>query len=208
MDLANPHRLIAHPLDGSVLTVLAGTTRPLTGREVARLAPEGSQPGVWKALTRLSEQGLVDRQEAGNAILYSLNRHHLAAPAIDILTGLRRRLLANLRDAIAGWAVAPHHASMFGSAARGEADIASDIDLVLVRPRDVAADDRRWRDQVDELSDAVHLWTGNRAGISEIDEQKVERLRKESPPIVTALRSDAVTLFGPDATDVFRPDGR
>lgn len=203
MDLGRPHRLIAHPLDGSVLTVLAGTTRPLTGREVARLAPEGSQPGIWKALTRLSEQGLVDRQEAGNALLYSLNREHVAAPAVDILTGLRQRLLAHLRDMIGGWDVHPFHASLFGSAARGEADTASDIDLLLVRPRDVDGDDGRWREQVDALAEAIHRWTGNRAGISEIGEQDLAHLREERLPIVAALRSDATTLFGPDTTELF-----
>jgi hypothetical protein len=179
-----------------VLSVLAATSRPLTGREVARLAPEGSQPGVWKALSRLADDGLVDRQEAGSALLYSLNRDHLAAPAVEILTGLRGMLVTRLRDAIGGWELPPLHASLFGSAARGQGDAESDIDLFVVRESAVEANDPRWRAQLDGLARSIRRWTGNRAGISEISETDLERLRTERPAIVAELESDAVALFG------------
>lgn len=179
-----------------MLSVLAATSRPLTGREVARLAPEGSQPGVWKALSRLADDGLVDRQEAGSALLYSLNRDHLAAPAVEILTGLRGMLVTRLRDAIGGWELPPLHASLFGSAARGQGDAESDIDLFVVRESAVEANDPRWRAQLDGLARSIRRWTGNRAGISEISETDLERLRTERPAIVAELESDAVALFG------------
>lgn len=202
MDLGRPHRLIASPLDGSVLSVLSGTTRPLTGREVARLAPEGSQPGIWKALVRLTDQGLIHREDIGNASLYTLNRDHLAAPAVDILTGLRSRLLSRLRAAIDGWSVAPLHASLFGSAARREGDAHSDIDIFLVRSGGVNADDEQWGEQVERLSEDVRRWTGNPVGISEVSVGDVERLRRDRPAVVEALRSEAITLYGPEAAQL------
>jgi len=46
-------------LEGPVLDVLAHTTRPLTGREIARLARRGSERGVRLVLHRLVDHGLV-----------------------------------------------------------------------------------------------------------------------------------------------------
>jgi predicted nucleotidyltransferase len=204
VDFAHPYRLIANQLDGSVLAVLSATTRPLTGREVARLAPEGSQAGIWKALTRLSDAGLVDREEAGSALLYSLNRDHLAAPSVEHLMGLRAALRSRLEEIVRSWTVAPIHASMFGSTVRGDSDIDSDIDLFLVRPNDIDVEDARWRDQIDSLSSAIRRWTGNRAGISEVSESDLDRLRDERPAVVEELLSDAVTLSGPAIDKLLR----
>src|SRR5687767_1895999 len=123
MNLARPHTaVLGGALEGEVLSVLAGTTRHLTGRQVARLASHGSDRGLRVALNRLAEQGLVDADEAPPAVLYSLNRDHIAAPIALELAGLRTELFRRLRTAIAEWQVPAAHASMFGSAARGEAD--------------------------------------------------------------------------------------
>jgi Nucleotidyltransferase domain len=198
MDVAHPYTALCPTLDSGVLSVLAGTTRPLTGREIARLLGRRSHAGVRDALNRLAEQGVVDRQEAGRALLFTLNREHLAAPAVDVLAGMRGELLNRLRNAIGSWEVAPAHVSMFGSAARGEGGTDSDIDLFVVRPEGVDEEDPQWRGQLDLLSRQVQRWTGNRAGIAETSESEIARLRKDEPPIVEALRSDAITLAGPE----------
>src|SRR6266540_677087 len=136
-----------------VLLVLRGTTRRLTVREVARLVCAGSQPTVNAALRRLAEEGLLHAEEAGNAYLYTLNRDHLAAPALEQLADIRSELERRLRAEIAAWEIAPTHVSIFGSAARGDGDTRSDIDVFVVRPERVAEDDPRWRTQLDRLSD-------------------------------------------------------
>lgn len=199
MDVARPYTAICPTLDSGVLNVLAGTTRPLTGREVARLLGRSSHSGVLDALNRLAEQGLVDREEAGRALLFTLNREHLAAPAVDILVGMRGELLKRLRDAVDSWEVAPLHLSMFGSMARGDGDTTSDIDLFVVRPKGVDSEDLGWRGQLDLLARLVQRWTGNRAGISEAAEEEIARLRDEEPPVVAQLRSDAITIAGAEA---------
>ena len=204
MDLARPYRVLSHPLDGAVLTVLSGTSRPLTGREVARLAPEGSQPGIWKALGRLSTAGLVHREEAGNALLYTLNWDHLMASAVATLAGLRQSLFNLATELVAGWAIAPAHASIFGSAARGDGDADSDIDILIVRPVRISEDDERWRSQLRAFATALEQASGNAVSISEIAQQDLPRLTRERPPIVEAVVSDAVTLAGTEAAQLFR----
>jgi predicted nucleotidyltransferase len=200
MDVAHPYKALCPTLDSGVLSVLAGTTRPLTGREVARLLGRSSHSGVLDALNRLSEHGIVERQEAGRALLFTLNREHLAAPAVDVLAGMRGELFNRLRGAIEDWEIAPIHVSVFGSTARGEGDIHSDVDLFVVRPKGVAEEDTRWRAQLDVLARQVQRWTGNRAGVAEAGETEIKRLRRDAPLIVVELRADAITVAGPEAT--------
>jgi predicted nucleotidyltransferase len=196
MDVARPYTALCPTLDSEVLNVLAGTSRPLTGREVARLIGRKSHSGVLDVLSRLVEHGLVDRQEAGKAYLYTLNREHLAAPAVEVLAGMRTELLSRLRQAIAEWQLVPIHVSLFGSVARGEGDLTSDIDLFIVRPDDVSEDDSRWRRQIDELAAQIARWTGNHAGIAEAANAETKRLREDRPPIVARLGTDAIVLSG------------
>ena len=106
MDVARPYAAVTGGgLDGEALVVLAGTTKPVTGREVARLARRGSDRGVRLALNRLAEQGLVDTLAAPPAVLYTLNREHIAAPVALALVDLRGALLDRLRETIGSWAV-------------------------------------------------------------------------------------------------------
>ena len=196
VDVARPYAAVAPGIHGDVLAVLAGTTAPLTGRQIARLAARGTSPSVSAALDRLVEQGLVHRQVAGRAYLHTLNRDHVAAPAVQALAGLRGELLRRLRDTLAQWNPAPVHASMFGSAARGDGDASSDIDLLVMRPKGVDAEGAAWRDQVHALAESVLAWTGNHAGISEIAETDLATLRRKPPPVLKDVRAEGIDLAG------------
>jgi len=203
VDLSRPYAVAAPTLDPGVLTVLAGANRPLTGREIARLLGRPSHSGVGAALNRLVVQGLVEREEAGRAFLFTLNREHLAAPAAELLAGLREELLRRIHDAVDAWGVKPAHLSLFGSAARGDGGTDSDIDLFVVRPVGVGRDTDVWRVQVDALGMEIERWTGNPTRIAEMGESEIPQVQKERPAIVDELRSDAITLAGPDVSILF-----
>ena len=149
-------------------------------------------------MARLVEHGLVDREDAGSAALYRLNREHLAAPAVDVLASLRPELVSRIRRKIEDWAFAPVGASLFGSLARGEGDTRSDIDVLLVRPDDAGDDETLWRTQVDDLATSVERWTGNHTSIVEVTESELAQLRDSGRAIVDELRRDALPLFGVD----------
>ncbi len=53
-----------------------------------------------------------------------------------------------------------------------------------------------WRGQLDELANLVRRWTGNNAGIAEVSEGELSRLRKDRPPVVEEVSEDAVDLAG------------
>jgi len=196
MDVARPYAGIATAVDGEVLIALMGWTTPRSGRHIARLVGRRSQTAVNAALARLVRQGLVQRQVTPAAMYYTLNREHVGYPAVAALAGMRTEFLRRLRELLAGWAVIPAHASMFGSAARGDGDADSDVDLVVVLPQDVEMDDARWRDQLAELSRSVLAWTGNRASIVELDRTALADTVATAPPVLSAWRHDVVPLAG------------
>jgi hypothetical protein len=195
-------------LEGEVLSVLAGTSKPLTGRELARLARRGSDRGLRLALNRLAEQGIVDTLAAPPAVLYSLNRDHVAAPVALALADLRGTLLARLRDRFAGWETPARHASLFGSAARADGDSSSDIDIFIVRAAEVSLEDPVWRRQLESLSRDATRWTGNHVGLSEVGEDELNALTATRPPVVEELQRDGITLAGPDADRLFAKAAR
>jgi predicted nucleotidyltransferase len=195
MDLSAPFQSMLPMVDSAVLSVLAGSTKPRTGREVARLASR-SQDATQRVLDRLVGNGLVLSEEAGRARVYTLNRDHLAAEPIAELASLRQLLFDRLRKQINDWQPMPVNVSVFGSAARGDGGLDSDVDIFLVRPRDLDEDDGVWRGQVDALAERVFEWTGNHAGIAEVSEGELERLLRDEPGIVTSLRADAIDIAG------------
>jgi predicted nucleotidyltransferase len=203
MDVSKPFAAVSPSVDVDVLVVLAGSTKPRSGRELARLTGR-SNTGVQHVLDRLVQHGLVDREEVGRTFLYELNREHLLAPTVEQMAGARTELIRRLRKAIGAWEVPPTHASLFGSAARGDGDASSDIDLLVVRPADVESEDPPWRDQLDALAGQVRRWTGNAAGIAEVSAGELPRLRKDRPPVVEEVGEDAIDLAGEEARKLFR----
>lgn len=203
MDLSSPLRSLFPSVDSDVLSVLAGSTRPRTGREVSRLA-DRSQAATQRVLDRLVDHGIVLRTDAGRSRLYQLNRSHLAAVPIEELANLRQALFRELDEMFSLWEPAPLHASVFGSAARGDGGPDSDIDIFLVRPRSVDGDDEDWRRNVAGLAELVFDWSGNHAGIAEVGEGDLERLRHDRPAIVDSLMGEAVDIAGTPLRKILR----
>lgn len=186
MDLSDPTRALTPTLDGPVLAVLAAAGRPLTIGEVAAEAARGSEIGIRRTMARLVDQGIVQATVVGRNRVHELNREHVAAGVAEAMAGLRLELWRRLREELVGWELPALYAAVFGSAARGDGDETSDIDLLLVhvpfdgevspkrgRRDDVArasaaltalgvsADPERWQAQVDGLRARVQRWTGN-----------------------------------------------
>ena len=197
MDLARPLNVITPTVDGDVLAVLARADASFTGRQVHRVAGRHSERGVRNALHRLCDQGIVARERVGSADQYRLNRRHLAAPYIESLAGLRAELLRRFADEIGRWDIAPAYAALFGSAARGDMQPESDIDLLVVREDSVDADAPLWRTQLDRLASDATAWTGNDTRILEFSAGEARAGLAAGDGVLLAARAEGVALFGP-----------
>jgi hypothetical protein len=209
MDMSRPISTVITTLDGPVLATLARTPAPLTGRQIHRLASAGSETGTRKVLRRLASTGLVIANQVGASVQYSLNRDHLAAAAVLELTTLRQRLFQRIGTTLEQWPHRPVHASVFGSTARGDGGLDSDVDLLIVRGLDerhdpdgldVEGDDSQqpWLDQVSELAEQVLSWTGNHLQAYALSEPALRQHFDAAEPIVGDWLRDSVTVYGPD----------
>jgi predicted nucleotidyltransferase len=203
MDLSAPESAVSTALDIKVLVTLAGTTRPLTGRQIARVCGR-SKTGVAVVLQRLVEQGTLDVLEAGSSLLYTLNREHLVAPAVIQLAGIRQELLRRLADEVSTWEPPALSVALFGSVARGDGDSESDIDLLIIRPGDVDEENETWRAQLDAFAEHVLRWTGNHSQFAELSQSDIRRLVRDEAPILDDLRRDAVDLAGVPVWELLR----
>lgn len=201
--MSQPISTVIPTLDGPVLAVLARTSLPLTGRKVHQLAAGGSESGTRRVLNRLASTGLVTANEVGASVQYTLNREHLAAPAVLELTTLRPRLFDRIRQAIEQWTaeLVPTHASVFGSTARGDGDLHSDVDLLLVHGF-TGEPPVGWVGHVTELGDQVYSWTGNHLQTYELSASELVAHIQSGEPIVKEWLRDAVTVHGADFRSV------
>ncbi|RJP28633.1 MAG: winged helix-turn-helix transcriptional regulator [Actinobacteria bacterium] len=116
-----------------ILRVLSKNAPIHTGRELARLVGY-SHTQTNTALAELEMNGLVIKRHLGNANAYSLNENNLVVsriltPAFKIEERLIQDLASRFFAAMGKDLVST---ILFGSVARGEDVVGSDIDLILV----------------------------------------------------------------------------
>ncbi len=186
MDVSMPITTVVPSLDGPVLAALASTRSPMGLADVHTRAGRGSKSGVRSVLLRLIEVGLVQEVPGG----FTLNRDHVAAPAVAMLATLHGELTGRIRAAVEDWPTQPALVGMFGSAARRDGDANSDIDLLVV------SDDPALEERLDELAAHIRRWTGNRAQVVGRTSKEIARLRRAKEPILAEWTRDLVVIVG------------
>lgn len=176
--------------------MLIGTDAPLGVREVARVAGVSANRAS-QVLSELAEHGLVLVEEHGSGRLCCLNRAHLAADALVALVDLRGRMIEFLRREIQTWGPRVAHASLFGSAARGDGSTSSDLDLLVVRSdARKADDDEAWEEQLFDSGEQIFAATGNRAAWFVTTPADLRRAVEAGEPIIGEWRRDGIHLAG------------
>lgn len=207
MDVSNGLSVVTPTLDAWVLRAIVQTTRPLSGRQIARLVEHGSLGGVQKALARLVEQGIVLADAHPSATFFTLNRDHLAARPVIELTQLATTLVERLVGLVESWVVQPQHAYLFGSAARQDGDTSSDVDILLVHTESRQQPSRAWAQQVDDLATKIQQWTGNNAGILDISAVDLDRMRANKEAILDSWQRDGILLAGQELPQLLVASG-
>lgn len=104
-----------------------------TGRELARLVRIDPK-ACHVALQALADSGVVRMRRVGRAIAYSLNEHHAVVETmLRPLFEREQQLLESFAEDLgARLLVRPESIVVFGSVARGEEELRSDIDVLIV----------------------------------------------------------------------------
>lgn len=171
---------------GAVLAVVLRTDAPLTGRQVhALISDHYSLWTVQEALKALTQLGLVHTQTIGRAGVHTINEDHVSVPPLRALLDPIAALTEIVREAVGNDVKA---VILFGSIARGEASIQSDVDLAVIAPVG-------WDGSTD-VEDAVRARLGNDCDVLVFTPEDFTRLLDTGEPVAQEILADGVALIG------------
>jgi DNA-binding transcriptional ArsR family regulator len=201
VDFVHPIEAIIPGAQGRVLSVLTNTTAELNLRTIAELSGI-SQAQASRVLPELVELGIVERREVPPSSLFRLVTEHVAFRALRILAHATDTVFDEIGRLANGLPIPPVSIIVFGSFARGEARTDSDIDIVVVRPRDVDEDDPRWGAPVEEWRRRVRRLTGNRVELLELDVNEAASRLAGPGDLWNAIRRDGHVVHGAALEDL------
>lgn len=195
MDFAHPVEAVIGGTRGRLLAVLAETTAPLSLRRLARLA-DVSPAQASRVLPGLVELGLVVRAEVPPSSTFILDRDNVAAQTVIELAGMRRTVLRRIGSTAETIDPQPTSVIVFGSLARGDADSASDVDIVVVRPEGVETTDEQWSDSVEAWRQGVASISGSDVELVDASELEAGRKLRGRSELWRNIKREGVVVFG------------
>lgn len=205
MDFVRPIEAVVPGALGRVLAVLAETTAELNLRTIAQLAGI-SQAQASRLLPELVALGIIERREVPPSSLFRLVPEHVASRAILALARSSDAALVEMGRLAAALAQPPASVIVFGSFARREADVDSDIDVVVVRPTSVDEDDDLWSASLEAWRTEVRRLTGNPVEILEVSEHDAATKLAGRGQVWVDIRRDGRVVHGL-GTDELKAEG-
>lgn len=199
MNISEPYDLAMPRATARVLSVLMGANAAFSIRQVSRMA-KVSFPQTLKIIDQESERGLVMVEQAGRSRMCRFNRDHLASKAVVELLTLRARMIHAIEEEILAWAIMPEHSSLFGSAARGDGGVDSDLDVLIVRPEKVP--ENQWEEQKYVSGMNLRMKIGNSVAWFDVSLAELRTAKDASEPIFSAWKKDGILLTGSSLTSL------
>lgn len=186
MDFGEPFAGVLPGARGAVLAALMRSGNPMTGRQIHRLVDHRwSLWSVQEALKDLAGLGMVTTQTVGRAHLHGVNEQHVAVESLRPLVDPLALLERVVRETVGADVQA---VVLFGSVARGEATVDSDVDLVVLAPDG-------W-DRRTEVAEAVRARCGNPCDVLAFTPEEFRTRAAGGEPVVREILRDGVPLIG------------
>lgn len=177
----------------AVIRALIDTSTGFTGNEVARAS--GMHPNsALKALTLLEGLGIVNRKRGGRDHIFSLNREHfLVQEALLKVFQVESKFPEVIRNTLASILKKQvYSAVIFGSAARREENILSDLDICCI------VNSITEKLFVSELLSSKSQMLNKKFGIklAPVFFTKAEFIKKKNSKLVKNIISEGITITG------------
>jgi predicted nucleotidyltransferase len=195
MDFRRPVEAIIPGVQGSVVAVLLESSGELNLRTIARLAGV-SVAQASRVLPLLVQLGVVERREVPPSSLFRVVPDHVTVRALMIIADARRAAMAEMGEAAAELPIPPEGVIVFGSFARGDDAVGSDIDVVVVRPAGIDQEDETWRDGQVRWEDTVRRITGNSIEIVEVGTTEFRAKLAGRAPLWRDVQRDGRVIYG------------
>lgn len=205
MDFVHPVAAVIPGAQGRVLAVLAETTAELNLSTLARLASV-SVAQASRVMPSLVDLGLVERREVPPSSQFRLIRENVAARVIIDLARSRDAAITSIGAAADALPLSPISIIVFGSFARGEADDQSDVDVIVVRPDDVAEDDDVWATAIERWRNEARAITGNRVEVLEVSRDEIRSKLSSEAALWRDVVRDGIAVHGLTIDELLEPD--
>lgn len=177
------------------MRVLKNHQTGLTGREISRIAGISPKTGI-KALSYLEDLGVVNRIRGGRDHIFSFNRENLIVrkgilPLLESEFSYRESLLKDISAKLKRHSQGGY---LFGSVARKEETISSDLDICIIY--NSIANKSSLEDLVSQLKPELYKrYSVNIAPYYISELEFVRRAKKNKPPLPDII-NDGIILFG------------
>ncbi|MCK4771291.1 MAG: nucleotidyltransferase domain-containing protein [Candidatus Latescibacteria bacterium] len=162
-----------------------------------------SYPGTQQAMARLLESGVVEMLGSGRSVLYRLNKSNILNEGLQNLFLVEQErvniVLQQVREFAAKRSPQPIAIWLYGSVARREDSVGSDVDLMLI-----IEDEDSIQDAVDALQNMLlfaSAWSIF-PSVVVLSASDIMELIKGQPDRWASLKEDSITLFGSSATEI------
>ncbi len=195
MDFRHPIEAAIPGAQGRVIAALLGTSGELNLRTIARVAGV-SIAQASRVLPGLVELGMIERREVPPSSLFRLVPEHVASRALLELADSHDVVMVEMGRAASKIRPAPVSVITFGSFARGDSDVDSDIDVIIVRPTAIDADNDRWTQMIERWRTIVSRVAGNTVEILDVDVDAVAAKLSGGTQLWRDIRRDGQVVFG------------
>jgi predicted nucleotidyltransferase len=147
-------------------------------------------------LPGLVELGMIERREVPPSSLFRLVPEHVASRALLELADSRNVVMIEMGRAASKIRPEPVSVITFGSFARGDTDVDSDIDVIIVRPTAIDIDNDRWTQMIERWRTIVSRVAGNTVEILDVDVDAVAAKLSGGTQLWRDIRRDGQVVFG------------
>src|SRR6056297_717926 len=200
MNLADPNDVGLTHVPASLLATLSSTSGAMTIRQLARSSGVSlARAQHW--VNHWAERGVVIQRQAGSAVMYSVNYEHLMTPSLLALARVRETMIERIAADVADWDIPPLSVTAFGSFARGDGSITSDIDLLVVHE---SSEQQIWHRQLESSAETLEHAFGNPIQWLDFPRSTWLEMCTRADPLVAEVRRDAIHIFGEYLTLISR----
>ncbi len=155
-----------------------------------------SKTTVWRAVNRLEERSFISTSEVGKSKMVEVRNRDilkkilkLSRAEIDELEDVAKKFVEEVREK-----EGVKRCVLFGSVARGTADLNSDIDILIL----LQDEDEKMEDEISQIAERISSEESVRIMPDVIEKERFELMEKHNESFAENIKREGITLYEGD----------